>query len=275
MLQLIHEAIVVYSNVRIDKPVGRNKKRRQARVCSVRFCFKNRKGSCLDSFREIVSSFSDKTRDFQGRAQLVKNTDTGDIGLNYKSDKGNHGQTSVLGFLNLLLEVLSWGVVESEGVEASLALSPAKVTGSVVFAQCADSVDAEQVNKAHEGDNLPNSCVGGVADGRDGVGSDVLETGDSGESREDESKDCHLRDTSMNQFDFTVPFKSRKTGVVQEVKTVEVVSHQVSLGGKEAWVETNISWKTSVKGSRGVLKRKCLGGNSSSRLFIRKDHAGE
>lgn len=201
---------------------------------------------------------------------MVKDADTRDIGLDDKSDKGNHGQTSVLSFLHLLLVVLRWAVVESEGVEASLALSPAKVTGSVVFAKGADSVDAEQVNEAHEGDDLPNTSVGCFADGSDGVGSDVLETGNSGESREDEAKDGHLRDTSMNQFDFTVPFNSGKTGVVQEVKTVEVVSHQVSLGGKEAWVETNISWKTSVKSSRGVLERKCLGGNGASKLCKRK-----
>ena len=173
----------------------------------------------------------------------------------------------MFGFLHLLLVVLFWGVVESEGVESSFSLSPAVVTGSVRGSQRADSLDAEQIDKSHKGDDLPDTFVLDLTDSSDGVGGDSLKTGKAGESGEDESEDGHLGNTSVDEFNLTVPFKSGKVGVSKEGKSVKVVSHQVSLGGKEAWVETNISRKTSVKGGRGLFERKG-GGRDGSRAHL-------
>lgn len=219
----------------------------------------------LDSLGKEVSSLCVVIGGLESGGQLVKDTNAGNIRLDDKSDESNHSQTSVLGFLDLLLVVLFGGVVEVEGVETSLSLSPSEVTWGVAGSQSADSVDTEKIDKAHEGDHLPDSSVWCVADGGNGVGCNILKSRDACESWEDESKDGHLGDTSVHEFDLSVPFKSGKSGAVQEGKTVEVVSHQVSLGGKEAWVETNISWKASVKSGGGVLERKGLGWDSASR----------
>jgi len=70
----------------------------------------------------------------------------------------------------------------------------------------------------------------------------------------------------VNEFNFTVPFESRKVGVSEEGKSVKVIGHQVSLGGKEAGIETNVSGKTSVKGSRSIFEGKSLGWDGSSVL---------
>lgn len=223
-----------------------------------------RTSSCLDSLGKEVSGPFVVFRVGQGRGQLVEDTNARLVGLPDKSHNGNHCQTSVLCLLNLLLEVFFGGVVESEGVESSVSLSPSEVTWGVRRSQSPHSLDAEKIHETHEGNNLPDTSEGGFADGSHRVGCDTLKSWDACESREDESKDGHLGDTSVHEFDLTVPFNSGKAGVSGEGKTVEVVSHQVGLGGQEAWVETDISGKTSVKGGGGVLERKSLRRDSSS-----------
>ena len=230
----------------------------------------------LDTFGEEVSGLGNVVWGSERTSQLFHNTYTGGTGLAQKSEKTHHGNTSVLGFLQLLLGVLLRSVVETERVPTSLSLSPALgITDHVVGSILQDVSDSLEFKNGHEGKDLWKSKVRDGSDSLQGVGlgvgvqTDIGVSGEVSQSGEDETKSGNLGDTSVHQLDFTVPFETRKVCSVVE-KTVEVVGHEVGTSGKEAGVETDVTRKRSIKGGRGVLERKGNRRNSSNGTNLRK-----
>jgi len=210
----------------------------------------------LDTNWQEVTSLGYVLGSRKGRTPLLDNVDTTGVGLEDKSQKTNHCQTSMLDLLQLLLFKFFRSVVQTKRVPSEL--SPAlRVSGLVVGSVFTNDLDATEFQSGHKGKDLEQRSGGSRRNslqrigGGEGIGSSPFVTGKSSETRNNETKDGNHADTAVHKLGLTVPGKSIDGGISGK-QLVEVRSNAIGLGGKKARVESNVTNEGSVKeiGSR-------------------------
>mmetsp|Transcript_9887 Transcript_9887/g.20440 ORF Transcript_9887/g.20440 Transcript_9887/m.20440 type:complete len:170 (-) Transcript_9887:518-1027(-) len=125
----------------------------------------------LDTFGKEVSGLCGVFRGNKGTGELFNDTNTRCVSLEDQTEEGDHCQTSMLDFLQLLFGIFFGTVVKSQRIPASFTLSPLLgVTGLVAVAFFKDDVDATEFQNSHEGEDLEKGGTGGLSEGLKGVG---------------------------------------------------------------------------------------------------------
>ena len=155
---------------------------------------------------------------------------------------GEHGQTTVLKLLQLLFLVLLGSVVETERVVAAFALSKVVITWDVALSSVSEILDTALFDKTKvnaEKDGGKDICTG-IVD----IGLLHIEES-SKETWPEETNDSHHRDTSVDEFGFTIPSESINGGEVRIRRRGECRS--LSNRGESDGVEASITDETSVE----------------------------
>ena len=173
-------------------------------------------------------------------------------------------------FLQLLLLVLCWSVVEAKWIPAARALSPALgITSHVAGSILEDDADAAEFHTGHECKDLEKGGTRGGRDGLqwvgsgEGVRSSPVVASEVSNSGNNETDNGNLRDSAVHQLSFAVPSQAIDGGVSGE-KLVEVGGNRIGPSGEVAGVETDVTNQRSIKESRGRFSWDSSRGNSTN-----------